>query len=109
MSVTVVGVRIADGVHRQTVAGRNARCAGRFPLIPVIAKQLDRMLRPVRTVAASHGVGRAVLITTPAIAFRVRGVNGEFLGHGNASNLDGLVELERMHVTWFCDESINKR
>ena len=103
-----VGVRIVE-VHRQTVAGRNAGSAGRFPLIPIFAKQFDRMLRPVRTVAASHGVGRAVLITTPAIAFGVRGVNGEFLGHGNASNLDGLDELERMHVTWFCDESINKR
>ena len=38
---------------------------------PIISKQLNRMLRTVRAIAATHGINRAVFIATPANPLRV--------------------------------------
>ena len=48
---------------------------------PVISEQLNGMLRAVRTIAATHGVSRAVFIATPANPLRVCGMYRELFSH----------------------------
>ena len=61
--------------HVRDHGHRNAR-----PGFPARAEGFDGVLRAVRPVAAQHGVGRAVAVTAPAIAFGVRRVDGEAFG-----------------------------
>jgi len=53
---------------------------------PVISKQFNRMLRAIRSIAATHVASRAVFIATPANPFRVRGMYREFFSHLDLSN-----------------------
>ena len=48
---------------------------------PVIPEQLNRMLRAVRAVAATHGINRAVFVAAPANTLRVFRVKGKFFCH----------------------------
>jgi len=60
---------------------------------PVIPKQLNRMLRAVRTIAATHVISRAVLIATPANPLRVCGMYWKFFSHPDlwSRQIDWLV------------------
>src|SRR5690606_1225939 len=55
------------------------------PLIPVVAKQLRRVLRAVRAVAAAHVLGGAIQVAAPAHPLGVGGGLGELLDCHGAS------------------------
>ena len=52
-----------------------------FPVLPVFPEQFNGVLGANGTVAAEHGVGRAVFVTAPADALGVFGVGRDLLGH----------------------------
>ena len=50
-------------------------------LIPIVAQQFSGMLRTIRTIATLQIIHWAILITAPANAFGVFGVQWKFLDH----------------------------
>lgn len=49
---------------------------------PIRAPEFDRVLCPIRSVAATHGIGRAVFFAAPADALRMARVQGNLWAHG---------------------------
>jgi hypothetical protein len=47
------------------------------PLVPIVAEELNWMLRPNGAIPAPEVIGSAVFVTTPADAFGVAGVDRE--------------------------------
>ena len=48
---------------------------------PVITQQFDRMLRATRSIAAAHGLCRAIVIAPPADSLGMRRVQRKFFCH----------------------------
>ena len=53
--------------------------------IPIIPQQLGGVLGAVGTVAAAHGVFRAIPVASPADSLRMLGMQGKFLRHMSMS------------------------
>lgn len=72
----------ASGTRHAFTLGRRCRLpfSLQAPLIPVVPKQLCRVRRAVRPVAAAHVARRAVQVAAPAHPLGMRGGLGKLLG-----------------------------
>ena len=50
--------------------------------IPIVAQQLSRVLRAIRTITTLEITHRAILVTAPTNTFGMLGMQWKFLGHG---------------------------
>lgn len=79
---SVVCYRLLDFVVSRFFLGAYA------PFAPIIAEQLDRMLRAIRTVSTDQGISRTIFVASPADALGVLRMRREFFCHR------GVIDLE---------------
>lgn len=86
---------------RRHSAARFARLRRFLPVEPEVhpvrSPELDRMLCPVRSVAAAHGIGRTVLFASPTDAFGMAGMLRNLWGHGEMLCAHDLACIDKNH------------
>ena len=62
---------------------------------PIRSPEFNRVLCPIRSIAATHGIGRAVFFTAPADALRMARVHGDLWGHSAMLFVPNAVRADK--------------